>query len=547
MFIPSFLTCKSVMTPEPHVNPISTGTRAKREVGPEIENSIIRLMHETVRHLNKTDCWMCMHIPSSAEGPVVAAVPLSHLQFLTVNWRNLTSNNLNKACDDTKDAASLQKYYITAPDIVNKIENVAREHTPQGCNQTRIIGMAIISSIEGNFGSLLTVKSYHAQIDCEAGESGTHCNCPLVGAICNRSHNIPRIECSTVLTSSRLAPPTLRATRCAETRCELPHSTNPTLKEQKTSRHQFTKTKLFNVTNCINITQPNLNPKDVIHLENSNCIGQLHKLSLNESIQISPNSVDLPTGVFLACGRKMYSFVPNRMEGTCYLAYAVPMLRVVTQQEIQVLDGHHAKHKRDLQRFLGMIIPGYGVYLNQQETKALSTALEAHINSTDRVVTAMSTQLEEVTKVALQNRMALDLILASTGGVCKIIGSECCSYVHSANLSVVKFHRENSKAINDLAKITSWDIESVFGNWFSDWSTPFVRNTIMFFVALLIIVIILIITIACVKACVKQLTTAAVSQFIIVEPMQNKYPALTRVAGTYPASDWNSLSSEEEE
>jgi hypothetical protein len=144
-----------------------------------------------------------------------------------------------------------------------------------------------------------------------------------------------------------------------------------------------------------------------------------------------------------------------------------------------------------------MIIPGYGVYLNQQETKALSTALEAHINSTDRVVTDMSTQLEEVTKVALQNRMALDLILASTGGVCKIIGSECCSYVHSANLSVVKFHRENSKAINDLAKITSWDIESVFGNWFSDWSTPFVRNTIMFFVALLIIILILIITIAC--------------------------------------------------
>ena len=60
------------------------------------------------------------------------------------------------------------------------------------------------------------------------------------------------------------------------------------------------------------------------------------------------------------------------------------MLRVVTQQEMQVLDGHHAKHKRDLQRLLGMIIPGYGVYLNQQETKALSTALEAHINSTDR-------------------------------------------------------------------------------------------------------------------------------------------------------------------
>ena len=183
----------------------------------------------------------------------------------------------------------------------------------------------------------------------------------------------------------------------------------------------------------------------------------------------------------------------------------------------QVLDGHHTIHKRDVRRFFGMIIPGYGVYLNQQGTKALSLALEAHINSSDRVVTAMSTQLEEVTKVALQNRMALDLILASTGGVCKIIGTECCSYVHSANLSVEDFHKENKKAINGLRQITSWDMESVFGSWFAGWPTPFLRNVIMFFVALLIIVIILIITIGCVKTCVIKLTTA--SQFVIIEPM----------------------------
>ena len=49
--------------------------------------------------------------------------------------------------------------------------------------------------MKGNFGNLLTVKSYHAQTDCAAGESGIHCNCPPVGAVCDRSHCIPRVEC----------------------------------------------------------------------------------------------------------------------------------------------------------------------------------------------------------------------------------------------------------------------------------------------------------------------------------------------------------------
>ena len=290
--------------------------RTRRLVGPEIDNSIIWLMHDAVKHLNKTNCWMCMHIPSSAEGPVVAAVPLSHLQFRTSNWQNLTSTNLNNVCDDPRDAALLHEYYLTTPDIPNQIEKMAKDHIPQGFNETRIIGMAIISKIKGNFGDLLTMKSYHAQTDCATGKSKIHCNCPPVGAVCNRSHSIPRVECSTVLTSSRLTPPTLCTIRCAETRCELPHSTDPTLQGPKTSRHQFTITELYNVTDCINITQLNPKPKDRVHLGNSNCIGPMHKLSLNASKE--PQSRTLPTGVFLACGMKMYSYIPNGMEGTCY-------------------------------------------------------------------------------------------------------------------------------------------------------------------------------------------------------------------------------------
>ncbi|KAK0142439.1 Zinc finger BED domain-containing protein 1 [Merluccius polli] len=283
-------------------------------------------MHDAVKHLHKTDCWMCMHVPSSTEGPVVAAIPLSHQKFGALNRQNLRSNNVTNACNDAKNIASLNDYY-------NRIE-IDRE-----------------------------IKSY-AQIGCVPGVSEPHCG----WATCNRPHNIPR---------------------CAELRYDLPHLINPTLQGPKRQRHQFMITELYEVTDCINLVQMIPDPEDIIQ------------------VIINSQSLTLPTGVFLACGRKIYSYVLNHAEGKCYLAYSVPMQsqRVVTLQEIQVLDRRHAIHKCDttrLQRFF--------------EQKALSTALKDHINSKDRVVTAISIQLDEVTKVALQKHLAFDMIPASTRG-----------------------------------------------------------------------------------------------------------------------------------
>ena len=43
--------------------------------------------------------------------------------------------------------------------------------------------------------------------------------------------------------------------------------------------------------------------------------------------------------------------------------------------------------------------------------------------------------------VAMQNRIALDVLLAAQGGTCAVIGSECCTYIP-----------DNSEAIDDLAR-----------------------------------------------------------------------------------------------
>ena len=50
----------------------------------------------------------------------------------------------------------------------------------------------------------------------------------------------------------------------------------------------------------------------------------------------------------------------------------------------------------------------------------------------------INTSFIEVTKVVIQNRMALDMFTAAQGGTCTIIKVECCVYIPdlSGNISV---------------------------------------------------------------------------------------------------------------
>lgn len=58
-------------------------------------------------------------------------------------------------------------------------------------------------------------------------------------------------------------------------------------------------------------------------------------------------------------------------------------------------------------------------------------------------------QLDVRSTVALQNRRALDCIMAVKGGVCHMIGDECCTYIPSntAPRWVPKRSRSNDRVL----------------------------------------------------------------------------------------------------
>lgn len=51
------------------------------------------------------------------------------------------------------------------------------------------------------------------------------------------------------------------------------------------------------------------------------------------------------------------------------------------------------------------------------------------VSYTRDAVKGLAEQLDATSKIAWQNRMALDMLLAEKGGVCKMFGDACCTFI----------------------------------------------------------------------------------------------------------------------
>ncbi|NXA98872.1 ERVV2 protein, partial [Melanocharis versteri] len=79
-------------------------------------------------------------------------------------------------------------------------------------------------------------------------------------------------------------------------------------------------------------------------------------------------------------------------------------------------------------RFVRGFLPRLGVPELEQATVNTSGIIEQIENRTNDAISALHEEGTSLSKVVKQNRMALDLLLASKGGVCTVINSSCCAY-----------------------------------------------------------------------------------------------------------------------
>ncbi|NXQ84637.1 ERVV2 protein, partial [Nyctibius grandis] len=79
--------------------------------------------------------------------------------------------------------------------------------------------------------------------------------------------------------------------------------------------------------------------------------------------------------------------------------------------------------------FVRWFIPGLGVSELEKAILNISGETEKLANYTAHGLSTLQTAITELSGLTLQNRVALDMILASQGGVCTVLNVTSCMYV----------------------------------------------------------------------------------------------------------------------
>ena len=214
-------------------------------------------------------------------------------------------------------------------------------------------------------------------------------------------------------------------------------------------------------------------------------------------------SISSPKGMYWVCGNLAYPYLPVDYKGRCGLAYVVPAMRVAhslpqkppakrTRRGASNIFGTH--HQSPFKNVVSTLLPLYGIMAALDQIADLSHAIEVIANETGRALTLISSELASVRLVALQNRAALDFLLAAQGGTCAVIGSECCTFVPEYNATI----HEIVTHLHETAHSLHQDSSSL-----SDWLSDTFRSLgYPMFEALLILVVFIVLLslfISCVK------------------------------------------------
>ncbi|KAJ1172116.1 hypothetical protein NDU88_003966 [Pleurodeles waltl] len=176
-------------------------------------------------------------------------------------------------------------------------------------------------------------------------------------------------------------------------------------------------------------------------------------------------------GIYYICGLNAYYRLPKGSYGTCYLGIVFPKIYQIDdlKQIPKTSELQHARQKREsvaavIGDIFGAIIPSVGVILNSVKIQRLSTIADNMLTNFTGAILLMDTELAAERAMTLQNRLALDILLAKSGGVCKMLNERhCCSFIPDNSKKIRSMLTDLTKDSADLKDLKEPGVWEKFG------------------------------------------------------------------------------------
>ncbi|KAK2814768.1 hypothetical protein Q7C36_023034 [Tachysurus vachellii] len=143
-------------------------------------------------------------------------------------------------------------------------------------------------------------------------------------------------------------------------------------------------------------------------------------------------SLGLPPDWYWVCGKHVYTNLTLDWAGTCVVTQFASHLSIVKGNRT-----HNVCHKRStndptfpppehqlktkVAKFWDAIFPQYGVTQLWNQIEVTHYRLATFTNETFQAMEGVRSELTALRLTSIQNRMALDMLLAEKGGVCAVI------------------------------------------------------------------------------------------------------------------------------
>ncbi|KAK2817765.1 hypothetical protein Q7C36_021698 [Tachysurus vachellii] len=221
--------------------------------------------------------------------------------------------------------------------------------------------------------------------------------------------------------------------------------------------------------------------------------------------------------------------------GTCALTQFTSHLSIVKGNRT-----HNVHHKRStndptfpprehqlktkVAKFWDAIFPQYGVTQLWNQIEVTHYRLATFANETLQAMEGVRSELTALRLTAIQNRMALDMLLAEKGGVCAVVGDSCCTFIpdhddaHGEIGQAVEKMRKTVEAIKEDEKgdRTGWGLWYIlFGQW-----TPYLSMI----VPVLFILLLLCLCGPCILQCLQSMLHRMISGYQLIPRVSEYYP-----------------------